>query len=192
MQGEDKNLPMNEDANPDDLEAVDDTIEMRQPAADHEQLKRELDDVQTKMNDYWERILRQQAEMDNLRKRAERDVDNARRYALERFAADLLAVCDSLELGLAASQVDAGTDKLREGMELTLKMLLDALERHGIRPVNAHGERFNPELHQAMTTQERGDCEANTVIAVMQKGYLLNDRLLRPAMVIVSKPPTMG
>ncbi|MGF1546194.1 MAG: nucleotide exchange factor GrpE [Thiotrichales bacterium] len=192
MQGEDKNLPTASDMNKDYDELVDDTIEVQRPEVDHEQLKRELDDVQTKMNDYWERILRQQAEMDNLRKRAERDVESARKHALERFAGDLLAVCDSLELGLAATQAEHATDKLREGMELTLKMLVDALERHGVRQIDPQGERFNPELHQAMTMQERSDCDANTVIAVMQKGYQLNDRLLRPAMVIVAKQPAAG
>lgn len=189
MQGEDRNLPAVEAETEPATEVIDDTVEMQRPEAQHARLQQELQDVQNKVADYWDRIVRQQAEMDNLRKRAERDVENARKYALERFAGDLLPVKDSLELGLAAADAQSGAEKIREGLELTLKMLADTLARHGVKEVNPLGERFNPEWHQAMTMQPSAEVEPNTVLTVVQKGYVLNDRLLRPAMVIVAKAP---
>jgi molecular chaperone GrpE len=128
--------------------------------------------------------------MDNLRKRSERDLVNAHKFALERIAQELLPVRDSLEMGLATlagGQIDPV--RLQEGVELTLQMLTTVLGKFGITEVNPQHERFNPEFHQAMSLQERADVEPNTVVTVVQKGYLLNDRLLRPAMVIVSRLP---
>jgi molecular chaperone GrpE len=148
-----------------------------------------LEDARSKADEHWNQLLRVQAEMENLRRRAERDVESAHKYALEKFAQALLPVKDSLEMGLAAT---AGADgevvtRLKEGTELTLKMLGDALEKFGIKEVDPVGQPFNPEFHQAMTMQPSADHPANTVLAVMQKGYTLNERLLRPAMVVVSK-----
>ncbi len=135
-----------------------------------------------------DRFMRAHAEMENLRRRAEKDVQNAHKYALERFAKELLAVVDSLELGLQAAETDtAGADALREGMQLTLKQLLAVLERFEIRPIDPLGERFNPELHQAMAMEATAELEPNSVLRVFQKGYLLHERLLRPAMVVVSQ-----
>jgi molecular chaperone GrpE len=151
-----------------------------------------LEDARTKADENWNLCLRLQAEMDNLRKRSERDLANAHKYALERFAQELLPVRDSLEMGLAAftaEKVDPG--KVHEGVELTLQLLTTVLARFGITEVNPLRERFNPDFHQAMSLQERADVEPNTVVTVVQKGYLLNDRLLRPAMVIVSRAPEM-
>jgi len=125
------------------------------------------------------------AELENVKRRAEKDVQSAHKFALEKFSQDLLAVKDSLELGLSTEDADA--DKLREGTDLTLKMLSQVLEKFNIVEINPVGESFDPNHHQAMTMQSSNEYEPNTVIAVMQKGYLLNDRLLRPAMVIVSK-----
>src|SRR5512139_1231458 len=127
--------------------------------------------------------------MENLRRRAERDVESAHKYALEKFAAALLPVKDSLEMGLNAASGGEGEvlTRLKEGTELTLKMLAAALEKFGIKEVDPVGQPFNPDLHQAMTMQPSANHPANTVLAVMQKGYTLNDRLLRPAMVVVSK-----
>ncbi len=128
--------------------------------------------------------------MENLRKRSERDLVNAHKFALERFAQELLPVRDSLEMGLATlagGQIDPA--RLQEGVELTLQMLTTVLGKFGITEVNPQFERFNPGLHQAISLQERTDVEPNTVVTVVQKGYLLNDRLLRPAMVIVSRSP---
>jgi len=160
------------------------------PLADAQELQLLLEDARNKADEHWNQLLRLQAEMENSRRRAERDVENAHKYALERFTQDLLPVKDSLELGLAAaSGDDESVAKLREGTELTLKMLTQALEKYGIKEVNPVGQPFNPDLHQAMSMQESADKPANTVLAVMQKGYTLNERLVRPALVVVSKAP---
>jgi len=153
----------------------------------HEQLLLTLQDAQAKADQYWNQLLLARAEMENSRRRSERDVESAHKYALEKFVRELLPVKDSLELGLAAATGEgAELDKLREGMELTLKMLGAALEKFGVKEVNPKGEKFNPERHQAMAMQESAASEPNTVLTVYQKGYLLNDRLIRPAMVVVS------
>jgi len=150
-----------------------------------------LEDARNKADEHWNQFLRLQAELDNLRKRAERDIANAHKYALEKFASELLPVKDSLEMGLAAATENDQIDpvKLKEGKELTLKMLGDAMARFNIVEVDPQGEKFNPEFHEAMSMQERDDVEPNTVVAVIQKGYLLNDRLIRPAMVMVARAP---
>jgi molecular chaperone GrpE len=149
-----------------------------------------LEDARSKADEHWNLCLRLQAELDNLRKRSERDLTNAHKFALERFAQELLPVRDSLEMGLA-SATDGQIDpvRLQEGVELTLQMLITAMSKFGITDVNPQLERFNPDFHQAMSLQQRADVEPNTVVTVVQKGYLLNDRLLRPAMVIVSSAP---
>lgn len=137
----------------------------------------------------WERYLRAAAELDNVRKRAERDVENVRKFALERFATELLAVKDSLELGLAAGEETADVQGLIEGTRTTLRQLAGVLERFGVAEVNPEGEPFDPELHEAMTTQPSADVEPGTVLTVYQKGYTLNGRLLRPARVVVAAEP---
>ena len=152
----------------------------------------QLEEAQAKAQEHFDKLLRTQAEMENLRKRTARDVENARKYALEKFASELLAVRDSLEMGLDAARGETDVDKIREGTELTLKMFTQVMEKFGIQQVDPQGERFDPDRHQAMSMQENAELEPNTVMTVMQKGYLLNDRLLRPAMVIVSKAPQEG
>jgi len=135
-----------------------------------------------------DQALRTAADLQNLRRRAEQDVQKAHKFALERFASDLLGVVDSLERGLELSTAEDEVHKaMREGMELTLKLLLDTLKRHQVEPLDPHGAPFDPQQHQAMTTEENSEVEPNTVLRVFQKGYLLNGRLLRPAMVVVSK-----
>ena len=157
---------------------------------DHAELTVLLEDARGKADEHWDQVVRLQAEMDNLRKRSERDLANAHKFALERFANELLPVRDSLEMGLAAFDTEAADpEKLREGVVLTLQMLSAAMDKAAIREVNPQDELFNPEFHQAMSMQERDDVEPNTVVTVVQKGYLLNERLIRPAMVIVSKVP---
>ncbi len=137
----------------------------------------------------WDRYLRAAAETENVRKRSARDVENARRYALENFSRELLAVKDSLEMGIqAAASADVGS--LLEGKEATLKLLSSTLERFGVEEVNPHGAPFDPEYHEAITMQPAADAEPGTVLSVVQKGYVLNGRLLRPAMVIVAADPT--
>lgn len=153
-------------------------------------LAAQLEQARNKADENWNQVLRIQAEMENSRRRAAQDVEKAHKFALEKFANELLPVKDSLELGLAASvSDDEAVAKLREGMDLTLKMLTACMEKFGIKEVAPLGETFNPEWHQAMTMQESVTHAPNTVIHVMQKGYLLNDRLMRPAMVVVSKAP---
>jgi len=147
-----------------------------------------LEDARNKADEHWNQLLRLQAEMDNTRRRARQDVENAHKFALEKFALELLPVKDSLEMGLAAVDGDnEAVTQLKEGTELTLKMLVSALEKFGIEAIDPVGETFDPDKHQAMSMQESPDHAPNTVMAVMQKGYQLNDRLLRPAMVVVSK-----
>lgn len=134
--------------------------------------------------------LRMAADLQNVRRRAEQDVEKAHKFALEKFANDLLPVVDSLERGLELSSPnDEAIKAVREGMELTLKLFHDALKRHQLEAVDPHGVPFNPEHHQAMAMEESIHAEANTVLKVFQKGYLLSGRLLRPAMVVVSKAP---
>ena len=131
--------------------------------------------------------LRALAEIENVRKRSARDIEQAHKYAIERFAADLVGVKDSLELGLATES--AAAESLRAGMEATLKQLAKAFEKAGIAELHPQGEMFNPELHEAMATQPSTEHPANTVLQVVQKGYVLNGRLLRPARVLVARQP---
>jgi molecular chaperone GrpE len=157
---------------------------------DPEDLTGMLEDARNKADEHWNQCLRLQADIENLTRRAERDVANAHKFALERFAQDLLPVRDSLEMGLSASvQENTDPEKLREGVDLTLQMLTGVLDKFGITEVNPENEAFDPDFHQAMSMQERDDVAPNTVVTVVQKGYLLNERLIRPAMVIVSKAP---
>ena len=135
--------------------------------------------------------LRVAADMQNVRRRAELDVEKAHKFALEKLVVDLLPVVDSIERGLELSSPDDEAARaIREGMELTLKLLLDTLKRYQVDALDPHGEPFNAEHHQAMAMQESTDVEPNSVLKVFQKGYQLNGRLLRPAMVVVSKAPS--
>jgi len=153
-----------------------------------EDMARQLAETSLRMQDYWDRLVRAQAEFDNYKKRVEKDLQNAHKYALERFARELLAVIDSLELGIQASNASQPeVEKLREGMELTLRQLTAAFEKFGIQVIDPLGDKFDPDLQQAMAAQPADDVEPNTVIKVFQKGYSLNDRLLRPAMVIIAQ-----
>jgi molecular chaperone GrpE len=143
-----------------------------------------LAEAQAKADENWERYLRALAEVENVRKRAGRDVENAHKFALERFAKELLGVKDTLEMGLAVE--GASVESLLEGSNATLKMLASTLERFGIVEVDPAGEPFDPEFHEAISMQPAKDAEPGSVVAVVQKGYTLNGRLLRPAMVIVA------
>ncbi len=141
-------------------------------------------ELQAKADENWDRYLRAAAEADNVRKRAARDVENARKYALENFGRDLLAVKDSLEMGIQAAE-QADVETLLAGKEATLKLLATTLERFGIEELDPEGEPFDPEFHEAMTMQPSDELEPGSVLSVIQKGYSLNGRLLRPAMVVV-------
>ena len=134
--------------------------------------------------------LRAQADAQNIKRRAEQDVEKARKFALERFCKELLPVIDNLERALEAAPANEELVKpIAEGVELTLKSFIDAMKKVNIEVVNPLGEPFDPQFHQAMSMVENPDVEPNTVTLVMQKGYTLNDRLVRPAMVMVSKAP---
>lgn len=146
--------------------------------------------LEAKITEQSEGVLRAQAEMQNVRRRAENEVSNARKFALERFATDLLPVVDSLERGLESVPEDNDDEQvksLREGSTLTLKMLLEVLTKFNVQQLDPVGEPFDPKFHEAMSMQENADAEPNSVLAVLQKGYTLNERLIRPAMVVVSK-----
>jgi len=151
-------------------------------------LETQLAAANAKVDDHWARILRMQADLENERKRTQKQVSSAHKFAVEKFAEELLPIKDSLEMGLEAAKADdADLGKIVEGSELTLKLLTQAFEKNQIVEVNPMDEKFDPNVHQAMSMQEAEGKDANTVIGVMQKGYTLNERLIRPALVTVSK-----
>ncbi|AIL69861.1 nucleotide exchange factor GrpE [Vibrio vulnificus] len=133
-------------------------------------------------------VLRAKAEVENMRRRTEQEIDKARKYALNRFAEELLPVIDNLERAIQAADAESEAVKpLLEGVELTHKTFVDVVSKFGLKEINPEGQPFNPEWHQAMSIQESPDHESNTVMFVMQKGYELNGRVIRPAMVMVAK-----
>jgi len=155
-----------------------------------EELARLLEEARAKADQHWDKVVRTQAEMDNLKKRHQRELEHAHKFGLEKFVAELLGVWDSLELGYNAAKENHDIEKLLEGTELTLKMLADAMGKFGVEQIDPQGEPFDPEKHQAMQVVERDDVPPNTVVEVIQKGYSLNGRLVRPALVMVSKAPS--
>lgn len=161
---------------PGDNDAVDSDLEL---------LTRQLAECEAKLAEMRDTVLRERADLDNQRKRLQRDVEQARRFANEKLLADLLPVIDNLERGLAAEGSDFSA--LRGGVELTLRELLRVADASGLKAVGVIGEPFDPEHHQAMNLADSASHAADHVVAVMQKGYVLNDRLLRPALVSVSK-----
>ena len=156
-----------------------------------ESLLAEVAELQAKVTEQNDSVLRAQAEVQNIRRRSERDVENAHKFALDKFSSDLLPIIDSLERAIEAAESVEGeaVKAMRDGVELTLKMFVDTLGKHGIEQLNPVGEPFNPEFHQAMSMVPNPEMDPNSVMAVMQKGYVLKGRLVRPAMVVVSKAP---
>jgi len=155
---------------------------------DSESLEEQLAQAQATIKDYWDQVVRMRAEVENNRKRAERDIENAHKYALKNFVDSLLPVIDSMEMGQAAANAENATlESIREGSELTMTMFAQVLERSGLQKIDPLGEKFDPEKHQAISMVEVPDAQSNSVIEVMQKGFSLNDRLIRPAMVVVAK-----
>lgn len=153
-----------------------------------EQLKKQLEKAEKKAEENWDKALRVQAEMENLKRRTQKDLENAHKYGLEKFAKELLSVIDSLELGIQAATSDnPEVVALKQGSELTIKQFESVFAKFNIEAIDPVGQAFNPELHQAMTMQPSADVEPNTVLNVFQKGYILNGRLIRPAMVVVSQ-----
>ena len=169
-------------------DGVDPEAETIAPDLSPEELAEQLREARTEAKTNWDNALRAQAELENLRKRAQRDVENAHKYGLERFLEELIPIRDSMELGLtAASEEGVDASSVRKGVELTLKMLIGVMEKFGIEEVNPIETAFDPEFHQAMSMQEVEGVESGTVTMVMQKGYVLNGRLVRPALVMVAK-----
>ena len=169
----------------------DDAVEVKTedtPEVTIELLSEQIEALKTSAADSLDKAVRAQAELDNVRKRTSRDIENAHKYALEKFINELLPVLDSMELGLNASDNVEDASSLREGMELTMKMFCSSLEKSGVSPVDPQkGDKFNPDQHEAVNMQEVDDAESGTVVTTLQKGYELNGRLIRPAMVIVAK-----
>lgn len=158
-----------------------------QDGGEIEQLRAALAAAEAKANEGRDQALRAMAELENVRRRAARDIEQAHRYALEKFANELVGVKDSLEMGLAVQNATA--DDLRAGSDATLKLLAKAFERAGVIELVPEGQPFNPEFHEAMAMAPSAEQPPNTVLTVVQKGYQLNGRLLRPARVLVSRTP---
>jgi molecular chaperone GrpE len=159
-----------------------------QPADEPQDVSEPVDalaEADARANENWDRYLRAAAELENVRKRASRDVENARKFALERFGKELLSVRDTLEMGLAAAE-NATVESLIEGKNATLKLLSTVMSQFGIEEIDPAGEPFDPEFHEAISVQPSDKVEPGSVVTVVQKGYSLNGRLLRPAMVIVA------
>ena len=166
-----------------------DAPEGEQPADEMSLLQEQLEAAEAAAGMARDELLRVQAEMQNLRRRTEQDIEKAHKFGQEKFSTELLAVMDNLERSAAAAEAseDEAVQAIKEGVELTLKGFMDCFKRFNIEEVDPLGEPFDPQLHQAMSIQESPDAEPNSVIAVMQKGYTLHGRVIRPAMVMVSK-----
>jgi molecular chaperone GrpE len=158
-------------------------------AGELQELQNALDAAQQELAGHRDAMLRMQADMENLRKRLIRDLERSRKFALESIMRDLLPVQDSLERGLEADDEAATIESLKAGKALIKRMLDKVMEDHGLAVIDPLGEPFDPEVHEAMTMRHSDEYAENTVAEVMQKGYLLHDRLIRPAMVVVSQGP---
>ncbi|OEH47813.1 Protein GrpE [Legionella parisiensis] len=164
-------------------------IEHLEPSLDHPsyvELSEKLTLAEQQAHENWEKAVRAQAELDNVRRRAEREVTNAHRYGVEKLITDLLPVIDSLEQALQLA-VKAEDASMHEGLELTLKLFMDVLKKFDVQQIDPTGAPFDPQLHEAMSIQVAPDAEPNTVLTVFQKGYKLSDRVIRPARVVVAK-----
>ncbi|ENO1848668.1 nucleotide exchange factor GrpE [Vibrio vulnificus] len=162
--------------------------EADESAAKNAELEAALLASEARVKEQQDSVLRAKAEVENMRRRTEQEIDKARKYALNRFAEELLPVIDNLERAIQAADAESEAVKpLLEGVELTHKTFVDVVSKFGLKEINPEGQPFNPEWHQAMSIQESPDHESNTVMFVMQKGYELNGRVIRPAMVMVAK-----
>ncbi len=177
-----------------DLNEVMDELESSQQEAEQEgdttdtedelSLEEQLEQARSKADENWETVLRMKADLENQRRRSEKQVEDAHKYAVKKFIEELLPVADSMEMGMAA---EGDVEQIREGVALTKKVFDNAMEKFGLEVIDPLGEKFNPDLHQAMAMQPSDEYEEGHVSAVMQKGYTLNGRLVRPAMVMVVK-----
>ncbi len=193
VEGEEKPLPPQAETSEDeDVEASADDA----PADDGEESAARVAELETEVSDLKDRLLRGAAETENVRKRGLKDVEDARKFSTRQFSEDVLAVADNLARALESVTPEARKDATRkvliEGVEMTMKELGGVLERHGIRPIEAEGARFDPNFHQAMFEAESADVEPGHVMQVLRIGYTIHGRLLRPAMVAVAKEPPAG
>lgn len=178
------------DKHDDDLTLTPEHTAPKEMKPDLSVLEQKLAEAEKKSQENWELALRTRAELDNAQKRAQRNVEDAHKFALEQFARDLLPIIDSLEHGLqTAGTADELAASLKQGMEMTLKMFVDLLRKFNIQAIDPLHQPFDPALHEAMVMQPSADFAPNTVITVIQKGYTLHGRLVRPARVLVSKAP---
>lgn len=168
---------------------LEENLDVEQLQSKISQLHSDLIAAENKANEHWELLLRTKADEENIRRRARIDVENAHKYGIERFARSMLNVADSLERGIESSNVNNEqiVKSLKDGMDLTLKLLLDTLDQFGIKTLNPIGEMFNPVQHEAISTQESQEATPNSILVVVQKGFIMHDRVLRPAKVIVAK-----
>jgi len=193
--------PPEDDAGHEDVAAQDDAVAKAANTETAEEVPEEtteeaavpdaaaaLAEAEAKVGENWDKYLRVAAELENVRKRAARDVEKAHKFALERIVADLLEVRDSLEMALSAGE-ESSIENLIEGNETTLKLLTTVMQRYGVEDIDPLGEPFDPNQHEAMTMQPSADAEPDSVLTVFQKGYALNGRLLRPARVVVATEP---
>lgn len=163
------------------------------PAPEVSALEKELEEVRAQATENLDKFLRAKAETENVRRRAENEIASAQKYAVDRFAAEIIAVRDSLDLARAvdlSTEHSEAVQKMREGLELTLKLLDDVFRKFGIVVIDPVGEKFDPTRHQAISMVESAEVPAGNVVAVVQKGYLMHERVLRPAMVTVARVPT--
>lgn len=180
---------MNEDTTPNEHAGSEPATEAPTPEQQIAQLNEALAAAQADMERQREEVLRARAEIDNARKRAQRDVEAAHKYGVERLVEALIPVKDSMDLGLEAARTATDVASLQEGMALTAQMLQAALEKLSVVAVDPTGSRFDPEKHQAMMMEASSVAEPGTVLRVLQRGYTLHERLIRPAMVVVAKAP---
>jgi molecular chaperone GrpE len=179
------------ESNENNLSGTEDQVEStKNNAAERTCLEADLVQAQDRIADLEAGLMRAHADLQNARRRAEKDVEAAHKYALERCVHEFIPVLDGLERGLSLIPADDLNQKAsREGLEMTLKLFLEALTKQGVAEIAPEGEPFSPQYHQAVGIEEKSELEPNSVVRVLQKGYVLNDRLIRPAMVIVSKLP---
>lgn len=175
-----------------DDEAIDEMLEEESSEIlglehpNYAELEDKLTLTEKKMHENWEKAARAMAELENVRRRAEKDIASAHKFGVEKFVNGLLPVVDSLEQAIQLAEKDKGSS-MYEGLDLTMKLFLDVLTKNGVEQINPLGEMFNPELHEAMSMQQVADAKTNTVIVVFQKGYKLHDRVIRAARVVVAK-----
>ncbi len=185
---DDENMPNDSDVKVTSEEQLNNSKadEKKISSAEIDEDQSELDQAEAKALENWDLYLRALAELENVRKRAKKDIENAHKFALERFSRELLAVCDSLEMGLTMSD-SSNVESFLDGTKATLKILNSTMQQFGIEEVDPAGEPFDPEYHEAISMQSSNKVDPGSVVTVMQKGYSLNGRLLRPAMVVVAE-----